>query len=54
MIRQFSAIALLLASAMALSACVVAPGPYAGRPRCPGWVPAHVGPNGVLHPGHCI
>jgi hypothetical protein len=55
MIRKYGAIAMLLASALALSACVVAaPGPYGGRPRCPGaWVPGHYGPEGFWHPGHC-
>jgi hypothetical protein len=52
MIRTLGALALLLASAMTLSACVVAPGPYAGHPRCP-WVPGHYGPEGAWHPGHC-
>jgi hypothetical protein len=52
MLRKFSAVAVLVASAIALSACVVAPGP--GRPRCPGWVPGHYGPEGGWHPGHCV
>jgi hypothetical protein len=54
MIRKFGVIAMLLASTLALSACVVAgPGYYGGRPRCPGWVPGHYGPEGMWHPGHC-
>ena len=53
MIRTLGVLAVLLASAMTLSACVVAgPGPYAGHPRCP-WVPGHYGPEGGWHPGHC-
>jgi hypothetical protein len=53
MLRKFGTVAVLLASAIALSACVVAPGPgYAGRPRCP-WVAGHYGPEGGWHPGHC-
>jgi hypothetical protein len=54
MIRKFGAAALLLASAIALSACIVE-GPGYGHPRCPGgWVPPHTGPEGGFHPGHCI
>ena len=54
MIRTLGVFALLLGSAITLSACVVAPGPgpYAGHPRCP-WVPGHYGPEGGWHPGHC-
>jgi hypothetical protein len=54
MIRKFGALALVLASVLALSACVVAPGPgYAGRSPCPGaWVPGHYGPYGWVR-GHC-
>ncbi len=54
MIRKFGVVAALLASTLALSACVVAaPGPYyRGGPGC-GWVPAHYGPEGGFHPGHC-
>jgi hypothetical protein len=52
MIRRLTLAAVLLASAAGLSACVVAePGGYG---RCPGhWVPAHYGPEGGFHPGHC-
>jgi hypothetical protein len=52
MIRKFGAAAVLLATAIALSACVVAGPGYAGRPRCP-WVQGHYGPEGFWHPGHC-
>ncbi len=49
MIRKFGAIAILLAAAIGLSACVVAePGPV--RVGC---VPGHYGPYGAWHPGHC-
>jgi hypothetical protein len=55
MIRNFGAAALLFASAIALSACVVAGPGYAGHPRCPGgWVGGHYGPEGGWHPGHCV
>jgi hypothetical protein len=54
MIRRFGTLAILLVSALALSACVVAPGPYGGRPRCPGWVGGHYGPDGGWRPGHCV
>ena len=50
MIRTLGALALLLASAVTLSACVVE-GP--GHPRCPR-VEGHYGPEGAWHPGHCV
>ncbi len=55
MFRAASAFAILMASAIALSACVVeAPARYGARgPGCR-WVPEHVGPAGRLIPGHCV
>jgi len=52
MLRKFGAVAVLLASAIALSACVVAGPAYVGHPRCP-WVGGYYGARGVWHPGHC-
>jgi hypothetical protein len=53
MMRKIAAGAALLATAIALSACVVAPAPgYAGGPGCH-WVPGHYGPWGGWHPGPC-
>ena len=53
MIRKFGAAAALLATAIALSACVVAGPGYAGHPAGCRWVGGHYGPEGGWHPGHC-
>lgn len=49
---------LVVAAALALGGCVVAPGPGPAEVvrACPPpyhWIPGHYGPYGGFHPGHC-
>ncbi len=47
--QKIAAVVGLVLVGLSLSACVVE-GPR--RPGC-AWVPAHTGPEGGFHPGHC-
>jgi hypothetical protein len=50
MVRKLGLAIALICTAASLSACVVVP---PGRPAGCYWVPAHYGPEGGYHPGHC-